>query len=581
MLEEIRIRCLGVIDDAVLELTEGLNVLTGETGAGKTMILTALNLVLGGKADSALVRSGAERAMVTARIQLEQGHPARQIALDVGAEIEEESAIFSRTITDQGRTRALISGSPVNASTLTEMSSELIAIHAQSANIRLLRSNAQREILDKFGGADLSPYFLHYQVAFRELRESEESLVRLRDLGALADKEVSELEALVEELRRVGPSSGELDRITEEIDRLQFVDELREAAHLAHEVVAGGEQDELGALNLLATAMKALERVRDKGHEPKEFYQRLSDPIFLLGELATDLAAYESSLDADPVRLEWLQERKASLISLLRRFGRPAETESDPLTALIERAKDAEMKLQSRENLSSEIEIAERALKERRQLLAEAAIDLSKVRAKYAALIATLVTEKIRELAMPNAEFTISMQTRSSDVGLTIDGKTIAYSSSGVDDVEMLLTAHAGGAPVPLAKGASGGELSRVMLAIEVVLASNSAIGTFIFDEVDAGVGGKAAIEVGRQLAELAKTAQVVVVTHLAQVAAFADSHYTVTKSESGLVSQSNIRRLSDEERVIELARMLAGQEQSANAQRHAIELLELARVPK
>lgn len=578
MLEEIRIRSLGVIEDAVLELSDGLNVLTGETGAGKTMIITALNLVLGGKADSALVRAGAERAAVAARIQMKEGHPARQIAMEAGAEIEEESAIFARSVTAQGRTRALISGSPVNASTLAEMATEVISIHAQSANARLLRASAQREILDQFGGTEIASDLAAYQNAFRAFRESESALIGVREMGALANREVSELEALVDDLQRVAPQAGELEQIAVEIARLEFADELREAARIAHDEIAGGDGDEPGALPLLANAYRSLEKVQTKDLELKEILDRLTEPVLALKEIAGEIASYEASLDADPARLEWLQDRKSALTTLLRRYGLSAVAEDDPLSVIVERAKDAAIILQAREHLEARIADASRELADRRIELVLAAIKLTQTRRKFAENVAVLVTAKIRDLAMPNAEFSISVLPRRAEGGLLIDGETVAFSNTGVDEVEMLLSAHTGGTPVSLAKGASGGELSRVMLAIEVVLASNSSVGTFIFDEVDAGVGGKAAIEVGRQLAELAKKAQVVVVTHLAQVAAFADAHYTVTKSEEGLVSQSDVNRLSESDRVVELARMLAGQEQSVSAQRHAVELLEMAR---
>jgi DNA repair protein RecN (Recombination protein N) len=266
------------------------------------------------------------------------------------------------------------------------------------------------------------------------------------------------------------------------------------------------------------------------------------------------------------------------LTMLLRRYGLSTVSEVDPLAEIIERSKNASAILLGREHLDAQIEGATKELGARREKLVAAAIKLTSTRRSYAKKVAELVTSKIRELAMPNAEFSISIQPRRLEGGLQIGNESVAFSNVGVDEVEMLLSAHTGGAPVPLAKGASGGELSRVMLAIEVVLARISTVGTFIFDEVDAGVGGKAAIEVGRQLAELAKGSQVIVVTHLAQVAAFADAHYTVTKSEEGLVSESDVRRLSEADRVIELARMLAGQEQSVSAQRHAEELLEMAR---
>jgi len=578
MLEEIRIRSLGVINDVVLELSPGLNVLTGETGAGKTMIITALNLVLGGKADVALVRTGADRAAVAARIQMKEGHPARQIAFDAGAEIEEESAIFARSITTQGRTRALISGSPVNAGTLAAMATEVISIHAQSASARLLRASAQRELLDQFGGTELKSKLDAYQSAFGAFRVAEGELNRVRESGALAAREVIEYQALVADVEKHAPKADELRAIAVEISRLDHVDELREAARLAHIGISGGENSEAGALSLLASASRDLEKVQSKDLKLADIYNRLVDPIFLIKEIATDIASFDSSLDADPGRLESLQERKSVLTTLLRRYGISPTSEGDPLTTIVERANDATKILQARENLDALIGQASLELNLRREELTTTAVNLTKSRHRYADTVSERITAKIRELAMPNAKFSISIRSRVLDGGLVIGGEPLAFSSEGVDEVEMLLSAHSGGAPVPLAKGASGGELSRVMLAIEVVLASNSTVDTFIFDEIDAGVGGKAAIEVGRQLAELAMNAQVIVVTHLAQVAAFADAHYTVTKSEEGLVSESDVHRLTEGERVVELARMLAGQEQSLSAQIHAEELLEMAR---
>ena len=578
MLEEIRIRSMGVIGDAVLELSPGLNVLSGETGAGKTMIITALNLVLGGKADGSLVRTGTDRLTVSARFQVEEGHPARKIVSDAGAEIEEESAILARSVSDQGRSRALISGSPVNASTLAEIATEIISIHAQSANVRLLKTSAQREILDLFGGSELSIIFMQYQDAYSHFRETEQKLLDIRRLGALADLEVTEYRALVDDVGLVSPQPGELEHLASEMARLDYIDELREAATVAHDAIVGGAGEDVTGLSLLAQAVKALEKVQSRDPNLRSILDRLTEPILIVKEIAGEIASYETSLDADPSRLESLHERRSVLSALLRRHSLSVASDDNALIEIVKRSQLAEEILLGRENLDLEIQAGVESVESARKHLVVAAMKLSLARQGIADQISQLVTVKIRELAMPNAEFSVKVQSRNSEDGLEINGSRVAFSATGVDEVEMLLSAHVGGAPVPLAKGASGGELSRVMLALEVVLARNSKVKTFVFDEVDAGVGGKAAIEVGRQLAELARDAQVIVVTHLAQVAAFADAHYTVRKSEDGLVSESDVRLLNQAERVIELARMLAGQEESDSARRHAEELLEMAR---
>ncbi len=580
MLEEIRIRSLGVIDAATLELSDGLTVLTGETGAGKTMVLTALSLVLGSKAESSLVRSGAAQALVTARIRLPQGSKAYQLATETGAEIEEDSAILTRSITSEGRSRAAISGVPVNAATLAQLTAEVISIHAQTANARLLRPSAQREILDRFGGAAVATALTKYQSAYHNFKECQVELARVRDLAELADREISELRTLVEDVAQVDPQLGELEQIADEVTRLSNIDELRQAVQLAHELFDGGDSDGPGAITRLNSAQRALEKVRAKDHSLDRIYEQMSDPILLLKEIQGELASYQSSLDADPLKLESLQARKAVIMALLRRHGTTHDEREDGISAIKVRAGAAEASLASRENIDTEISSKIEELKRLESGLAQAATALTKSRRLVADQAAMLITKKIHELAMPNATFTIDLTSRHADDGLPIDGELFAYGPSGIDEVEMMLSAHRGGVAVPLARSASGGELSRVMLAIEVVLAAKAPLATFIFDEIDAGVGGKAAVEVGRQLSELARRAQVIVVTHLAQVAAFADNHFTVTKSEDGSVTASGVQQLVKDQRIIELARMLAGQESSASAQRHAEELLALAHRP-
>lgn len=580
MLEEIRIRSLGVIDTATLELSGGLTVLTGETGAGKTMVLTALGLVLGNKAESSLVRNGAAQALVTARIQFPQESKAYQIATDTGAEIEEDSAILVRSITSEGRSRASIGGVPVTATTLAQLTAEVIAIHAQTSNARLLRPSAQREILDRFGGAAVATALAEYQSAYQDFKECQVELTRLRELAKLADRELSELRALVEDVAQVDPQIGELEQIADEVTRLSNIDELRQAVQLAHDLFDSGDSDGLGAIALLNSAQRSLEKVRAKDHNLDRIYEQLSDPILLLREIQGELASYQGSLDADPLKLESLQARKAGILTLLRRHATTWDEGEDGISAIKARADEAATRLASRENIDAEVSNRTAELTELESRLAHAATALTKSRRLVADQAANLITKKIHELAMPNATFTIDLTSRHADDGLPIDGELFAYGPSGIDEIEMLLSAHRGGVAVPLARSASGGELSRVMLAIEVVLAAKAPLATFVFDEIDAGVGGKAAVEVGRQLSELARHAQVIVVTHLAQVAAFADNHFTVTKSEDGSVTASGVQQLAKDQRIIELARMLAGQESSASAQQHAEELLELARRP-
>ncbi|EMF51213.1 MULTISPECIES: DNA repair protein RecN [Streptomyces] len=573
VLEEMRIRSLGVIDDAVVELSPGFTAVTGETGAGKTMVVTSLGLLLGGRADAALVRIGAKNAVVEGRITVPEGASAILRAEEAGAELDDGALLISRTVSAEGRSRAHLGGRSVPVGVLAELADELVAVHGQTDQQGLLKLSRQRAALDRYAGDAVAVPLTKYGEAYRRLRavagELDEIVTRARERAQEADM----LRYGLDEIAGVEPRAGEDVELAEEAERLGHAEALASAATAAHAALAGNPEDPEGvdATTLVAGAHRALEAVRSHDPALAALAERIGEIGILLGDVAGELAGYADDLDADPLRLAAVEERRAALTALARKYGQD-------MTAVLSWAEESAQRLTELDGDDERIEelTAERdALRGELGGLAQALTD---ARTEAADRFAAAVTAELASLAMPHAR--VSFQIRQSDdpEGVEVDGRTVAYGPSGVDEVELLLAPHPGAPPRPIAKGASGGELSRVMLAVEVVFAGTDPVPTYLFDEVDAGVGGKAAVEIGRRLARLARSAQVVVVTHLPQVAAFADRQLLVEKTSDGSVTRSGVKVLEGEERVRELSRMLAGLEDSQTARAHAEELLAAAR---
>ena len=558
-LEEITIRSIGVIDSSTLEISKGLTVLSGETGAGKTMILTALNLILGGKADSSLVRKGAERLVASGRFSI----PKAQEILFEDALIEDGELIVVRTVAADGKSKATTNGVSATASTLASFGENLVEVHGQAANHTITKSSRQRELLDRFAVIDLD----RYQLALANYHEMKDRIAALKKSIAAKDKELAELKDFAQEFSALNPASGEFVEIDSEIARLSSVEELRAATQLASAAI---EDEEAGSLTSLGSARRSLESARSKDRLLEEIYQQLSESFFLLADAQSALNSYISRLEADPARLDYLQQRKSQLNALVKKFG-GAKGIDEEIASLAMRYKNSSDAIADLEGGDARLQELEKELVAIKKTLLSEAKKVSDSRTDAAVKLSTLVTREIQQLSMPHATFVTAVE--SADYSAP---KESDFTSQGCDEISMFIQGHKDAPLVPLAKGASGGEMSRVMLALEVVIASTHPIGTYVFDEVDAGVGGKAAIEVGRRLHQLAQHAQVIVVTHLPQVAAWADSHFVVTKNNDGTVSQSDVRQVTGEDRIEEVARMLAGLENSASAREHATELLSL-----
>jgi DNA repair protein RecN (Recombination protein N) len=585
MLEEVRITGLGVIEDASLEFSGGFTVVTGETGAGKTMVVTGLGLLFGGRADPARVRPGSQRAVVEGRLRVGPGGHVAQQVVEAGGELDDDGGtlLVSRSVSAEGRSRAYAGGRSVPVSLLTYLADDLVTVHGQADQQQLLRPARQRQALDQFAGPELAALASGYQRAYHRHREVRAELDELTSRARERAAEAEDLRRALAEIERAGPVEGEDAALLAEEERLANADALHAAATTAHEVLLGdpadGSYQGADAVTLLGTARDALQGAASHDEALAALAARLSEAAYLVADAAADIASYVQSLDSDPARLAAVQERRAELTRLIRAYGglvplpdQPAdsgEAAAGPavprLASVLAWAKQASTRLLELDSDDDRVT----GLAEEEAALAATVRDLADrltaSRKAAAESFSAGVTAELTALAMPHAQVSVAV-TQAGELG-----------PHGADDVEIKLAAHPGAPSLPLTKGASGGELSRVMLAIEVVFAGADPVPTFVFDEVDAGVGGKAAVEVGRRLARLARRAQVIVVTHLPQVAAFADNHLVIEKTQDGSITRSGVTQLDDAGRVRELSRMLAGLEDSEFGRAHASELLAAA----
>ena len=575
MLEELRITGLGVIEDTTLPLTRGMNVITGETGAGKTMVVTGLGLLFGGRADAGRVRADPGRAMVEGRLRLSTQTASAVAArvADAGAEADDDGSwLLSRTVTVEGRSRAHVGGRSVPVSLLGEIGEQVVAVHGQSDQLRLLRPAEQRASLDRFAGPDHEKLLTEFRDLFGAWRRVEDDLADRRRNARERSQEADLLRLGLDEITRVDPQAGEDDELRVEAQRLEHAEGLRTAANVAHQAISSeDEADDAGSL--LNTARRGLEAQSEVDPVLGELAARLEEAATLVADVSVELSTYLASLDADPDRLQALYERRAALRALTRKYA-------DDIDGVIAWADRARSRL-------ADLDVSDEALeeldRERQRLAGEVAAAAGRLRAARvaaAAAFAEKVTVELAGLAMPHSRVEVVVAARSAGRGepvLIVDGEETGVSADGADEVELRLLAHPGAPSLPLQRGASGGELSRVMLAIEVVFAGAGGPPTLVFDEVDAGVGGRAAVEIGKRLARLARNHQVLVVTHLPQVAAFADRHLVVAKDTGGAITTSGVRVVEETERSRELARMLAGLPDSDLGIAHAEELLAVA----
>lgn len=559
MITEIYIRDLGVIREARLAFKPGLNVLTGETGAGKTMVLTALGLLLGGRADSGAVRAGSVSTFVEGR----WSNPSIAVVDRVnqaGCQLDDGELLANRSVSVEGKSRAAIGGVSVPVGLLAELSEHLVVVHGQADQIRLKSTTAQRQALDSF--AALEDLLGEYRTHFENWRAAKKTLSELEQNRDNNTAELSKLTADLEEIEAVAARQFEDIELRDLSARMSNIEALRSAASAAHEALSS-DLDQVDVRSLLASATRALEQQSSLDSSLEKLAENMREIGYQATDLAAQLASYVSSLEADSeLSFDQVQQRLAQLNGLIRKHG----TNLEDVFAYSQSASKRLLELDNSEDRLDSLREQIGQQFERVQALAQ---QLSQARLTAATQLATEVNEELKGLAMASAELVVDVQAAAD------------YSVDGRDVVSFLLKSYAGADARPIGKSASGGELSRIMLALEVVLAKGSSTPTFIFDEVDAGVGGAAAIEIGKRLARLSRQAQVIVITHLAQVAAFADSHQRVLKTQNGDISESDVADLLGVDRETELARMLSGLADSTSGRQHASELVALAKLAK
>ncbi len=562
VIEQMRLRDLGVIAEATLPMGAGFTAITGETGAGKTMVVTGLGLLLGQRADSAVVRAGSSQASVDGVWIVPESGPVADRVRDAGGDLEPVGAgraelLIARSISAEGRSRATVGGRAAPAGVLADLADDLVVVHGQSDQLRLRSAAAQRDALDRFGGTPVASALDAYRDAFERWRDLDRELTALEHDRDSRAREAEDLRISLVEIESVAPQPGEDIELAARSERLAHAEELRSAAAVTHELLSG-DTDAPDAASLIAEARRALERSAARDEQLQAAADEAAEIGYRVADLAASLSRYLADLDeSGPHELAAVEERRAALSGLIRAHGSldAALAVLDTGSArLAELDDDGDRIARLTEERSGAASVLDRA-----------AGALTDARTEAAARLGAAVTAELSALAMPDAHLRVAV-----DPG--------TESASGRDDVQLLLAPHPGASPRPVARSASGGELSRVMLAIEVVIAAADPVPTFVFDEVDAGIGGAAAIEVGRRLARLAETSQVIAVTHLAQVAAFADNHLSVVKQSDGSVTASSVQRLEGAAREAEMARLLSGMTDSDAALSHARELLNLPR---
>ncbi len=574
MINDLRIQNIGVIEDVSLEMSNGFTVLTGETGAGKTMILTAFQMIIGEKVDSSLVRANEKSALVEAFIKVPRDKELRQRLEELDVAIEDDGTQISRTIAREGRGKIILGGRSVPSATLEEITQSSITIHGQGDQVLLNKSSFQRQLLDQFAGDVHLANLVKYQDLYSKYIETKKKLEELKKAGGQNALRISQLQESVKELNDAQLEVDEEISITERINLINNSEDIFESLALADKLLNGAEDGTTSVTSQLNQARKALDSAAAKSERIASLRDQISNLEIEVSSLARDVNRDLASLDRDPATIDKLESRRALIKKLLTKYG---PTSKDAL----ENIKKFTDELATIEDLPSAIESVE---KEIQLQLSELAISAQKIhdsRVDSSTKISLAIEKELKSLSMPNADFKVRIETSEDQAGLKIkvdkNETHLHFDNFGVDQISFEFSANPGQPLRSISKVASGGEMSRIMLAIELVFSKSGTSKTMIFDEVDAGIGGAAAIEVGKRLKALAKNHQIVVVTHLPQVAAFADKHLKVEKSASGNITTSSVIELDSGARITEIARMMAGIQDSASALEHARELLGMS----
>jgi len=571
MIKDLRIKNIGVIEDISLDLSKGFTVLTGETGAGKTMVLSSFEMICGEKVENSLIRVNEETALVEAFIEISDSELKKKIE-ELEVELEDDGVLISRSISTTTRGKTFLGNRSVSSAALKDLTEDLVTIHGQGDQTLLNKSSHQRFLLDSFIGVDHLEKIKNYEMNYRELKESEKVLDDLINDQKKSAKDIEDITKAFEELKSANIQIDEEKTIAEKLNLINSSENIYETIKEADQILSGTDEGNQQSLTQLITNLR---KILDSASSKSQRIETLRDIVVKneleLKDLALEIGKDLVSLDRDPEVIDQLEARRSLLNKLLIKYG---PTSKDAIAKI----ESFQQILDQSNNLPELIEEKRNNIKEIKKDLAWIASKISKDRIKFSKDISFEIESELVKLSMPGAIFSVTIEQTESTDGLEIDSKTYSFDTFGIDQIKFEFSANPGQPLQPINKIASGGEMSRIMLAIELIFSKKTANRTMIFDEVDAGIGGEAAIEVGKRLKLLAQKHQVVVVTHLPQVAAFADSHLKVVKSSDTNATRTDVIVLNNEERLTEIARMMAGLSDSSSALEHARELIGLSK---
>ena len=571
MIKDLRIKNIGVIEDISLDLSDGFTVLTGETGAGKTMVLSSFEMICGEKVDNSIIRVNEETALVEAFIEVTNDELKRNIK-ELEIDLEDKGVLISRSISNSSRGKTFLGSRSISGNVLKELTQELVTIHGQGDQTSLNKSTYQRALLDTYIGSEHLENLKKYEESYRILKEFENELNELIQTQNKSNKDTEEIEKALSELKTANIQLDEEKTITEKLNLINSSENIFEILKQADQLLSGGEDSTQSSITSLVSNLR---KILDSASSKSKRIETLRDIVVKneieLKDLAQEIGKDLISLDRDPEVIDQLEARRSLLNKLLIKYG---PTSKDA----IEKINKFQEIFDGNNNLPELIKEKTEQISKIRLNLSETASKLSKNRTKFSKIISKEIENELVQLSMPGAKFSVTVFQNEVSDGLEIESKNYSFDSFGVDQVRFEFSANPGQPLQPINKIASGGEMSRIMLAIELIFSKKAQKRTMIFDEVDAGIGGEAAIEVGKRLKLLAQKHQVVVVTHLPQVAAFADTHLKVAKTTEADVTKTNVVLLDKEQRLTEIARMMAGLSDSSSAIEHARELIDLSR---
>lgn len=561
MLEEINISNLGIIKTANLPFTHGLNVITGETGAGKTMVLSALNLLLGKRSNANMVYTDATNLSVEGCWDVTNNATVSQLAEDTGAIIEDATLFINRTVKQDGKSRAVVGGKTTPATILSKIGENLVSIHGQSDQMKLKSPTAQREVLDQYAGSELATQIVLYKKLYGAWKEKVDYLKDIEQNASNSKREINAIITFKEDFEQLSPYVDEDIELERTINELLNLDNIREGLSEAINIIEPPDSDHgAGLMDLLELLERKLAKMADYGDKFKNNSDNFSNIINTTAELFSEIKSQADDFDTDSIEVLYsAQEREKDLKTLVKRYG-------SNLNEVIEQYAKVETQLEELEKYNQPIDKIQKEVEQAYAKALEQADKISLTRKKYAQKMSIQVNTELSGLNMSGTTFIIN----ATKGNLT---------SSGQDTVAFMLQQKGSTKQSPIDKTASGGELSRIMLSIEVALSHTNIGKTFVFDEIDSGVGGETAAEIGKRLSLLARDSQVIVVTHLPQVAAYANNHLKVVKTEYTNTIETEVMHLNHDERINEIARMLSGMSDSSFGQAHAAELIEHSRI--